>query len=194
MRTSLTKVISASRSTVLRQQSGNQTVYCDLGGAQTGRFVNLIILHGRYMRVTTKSYSGRPYISESGQRGEMCLALCRLGWREAWGSQIGMHSSLVHESRTSNGPQIRRALEAPNSRPKCKVREAQYGRVAYMTEFRITREAWGARGQPDAFTYVGDLAYDLPMYLADDHLSTGPNQVPVVPTEICEQEKVRLRA
>jgi hypothetical protein len=63
-----------------------------------------------------------------------------------------------------------------------------------MTEFRITREAWEARGQPDSFTYVGDLAYDLPMYLAGDHLSTGPNQVPVVPTEICDQEKVCLRA
>lgn len=54
------------------------------------------------------------------------------------------------------------------------VRKAECGRVAQLTEFRITREQWAAKAREDAFKYVGDVGYELPINLLGDHLSTSP--------------------
>jgi hypothetical protein len=74
------------------------------------------------------------------------------------------------------------------------VRRAECGRIAHLTEFRITRAAWEARGCADSFTYVGDVAYEIAINLSGDHLSTGPSRVAAIPGVTPELEEVRLRA
>lgn len=74
------------------------------------------------------------------------------------------------------------------------VRRAECGRIAYLTEFRITRESWQGRGCGDAFTFVGDVGYELPINLLGDHISTSPSKPEIVPSVVAELAETRLRA
>ena len=54
------------------------------------------------------------------------------------------------------------------------VRKAECGRIAYLTEYMMTREQWLAKDRENGFKYVGDVGYELPINLLGDHVSTAP--------------------
>ena len=74
------------------------------------------------------------------------------------------------------------------------VRKAECGRIAYLTEFRITRESWAARDREDAFTYMGDTGPELPINLLGDHISSAPSKPETVSSIVSDLVEARLRA
>ncbi len=74
------------------------------------------------------------------------------------------------------------------------VRKAECGRIAYLTEFRITREQWLVKERADAFKYVGGVGYELPINLLGDHVSTGPVQPLPELEKVADMAATQLRA